>query len=105
MNGNAVSDILVEVDNTEHLLRPARPLLDELLRIGIAVSTSCGGQGVCHLCRIWVDEAAGASGPTSTEERALGNTLIAQGMRLSCQIRSKEGMRIRTVKIEPSSVQ
>lgn len=72
--------------------RVGRSLFNELTNAGVVVATACGGKGSCHLCRVRVlsEEASHGAplpGPPSPLERsALGNVLLAQGWRLSCQV-------------------
>lgn len=79
---------------------PQRPLLNELLRAGKLVPTACGGKGVCHLCRVTVLNRELLTVPSRLEKRALGNVLVAQGMRLSCQISAREGLQLQLPKVE-----
>ncbi len=57
-------------------------------RLGIAVETSCVGQGTCGLCRVKVIDGEGLLGPyTDVEEKHLGNVYWLTKVRLSCQAR------------------
>jgi Na+-transporting NADH:ubiquinone oxidoreductase subunit F len=76
----------LDVDGQRIEGRRGRPLLNELLNAGLVVSTACGGQGICHLCRVVIVDATGLPPANAVEKRALGNVRIATGMRLSCQI-------------------
>ncbi len=79
------SEIVVTVDGQTVVCEAGRPLLNAIIKAGLLIDTACGGQGVCHLCRVTVK--AGRLPPANAvEKRALGNVLVAQGMRLSCQI-------------------
>jgi adenylate cyclase len=65
-----------------------KQLLHAIMDAGIPIATACGGQGSCHLCRVLIrDGHDRLPQPNAIERKALGNVLIAQGMRLACQIR------------------
>ena len=71
-------------------LPAGRVLLHGLLQHGVLVQTACGGKGTCHLCKVKVLKGAESlPAPNAIEKKALGNVLIASGMRLSCQIEVK----------------
>lgn len=77
----------VKVDGKEFLSDENSSLLNTLLNAGVVVPTACGGQGNCHLCRVKIKNPPAWLEPASQlEDRALGNVLVATGMRLSCQI-------------------
>lgn len=65
-------------------------LLAALNHGGIHLPTSCGGVGTCGLCRV---ELPGG-GALPTERATLGETAVAQGMRLACQVTVREDMAI-----------
>jgi ferredoxin len=69
-------------------------LLNAILNAGLLVETACGGQGTCHLCRATIT-AGDAGTPTAIETRALGNVLLASGVRLSCQVRVEGPLAVR----------
>lgn len=80
--------------------RVGQSLFNELTNAGVVVATACGGKGTCHLCRVRVlrDEASGSAPqpnpPSPLERGALGNVLLAQGWRLSCQVTVAGPMRL-----------
>ena len=77
----------VIVDGKEIKCREDSSLLNTLLTAGVVVSTACSGKGSCHLCRVKIKNPPAWLEPASAlEERALGNVLVASGMRLSCQV-------------------
>ncbi len=95
------ASISILVDDRTITCAPGATLLNVLQAHAIAVQTAYGGRGICHLCRVTV--AAGREAlppPSSVEKRALGNVLIAQGMRLSCQITASPGLHVRVPRIE-----
>lgn len=62
-------------------------LLNVIQANDFLIETSCGGRGTCHLCRVTITEGRERlPSPNPIEKKALGNVLLAQGMRLSCQI-------------------
>jgi Na+-transporting NADH:ubiquinone oxidoreductase subunit F len=96
-----VSDeVIVEVDGKPVACQRGRPLLNELLNAGLVVETACGGQGTCHLCRVTVLDRDALPPPNAVEKKALGNVLIAGGMRLSCQIPVERFFRVRLPVVE-----
>ncbi len=46
--------VTVEVDGQPVTCAPGRSLLHELLRNNLTVETACGGNAVCHLCRVTI---------------------------------------------------
>jgi Na+-transporting NADH:ubiquinone oxidoreductase subunit F len=77
----------VIVDGKEFECGEDSSLLNALTNAGVVVPTACSGKGSCHLCRIKIKEPPAWLAPASPlEDRALGNVLVASGMRLSCQI-------------------
>jgi len=80
-----VSDeVVIEVDGRPVRCAKGSSLLNALVNGGVLIGTACGGRGICHFCRVTV---TGATTPVSPEEqRALGNLLVARGMRLACRV-------------------
>lgn len=77
-------EVSIEVDG--QIVRCAKgcTLLNALINAGVLIGTACGGRGVCHFCRCTV---SGATTPVQPEEtKALGNLLVARGMRLACRV-------------------
>ena len=58
-------------------------LLHALEHGGVGLPTSCGGAGTCGLCRV---TATGAGDVLPIERATLGETDIANGVRLACQV-------------------
>ena len=84
---NQKPTFIVTVDGKEVKCREDSSLLNTLLNEGVLVSTACSGKGTCHLCRVKIKNPPEWLKPASPmEERALGNVLVATGMRLSCQV-------------------
>lgn len=97
MTQEILPDVMtIEADGKPITCAAGSVLLNALLNAGVMVQTACGGKGTCYLCRVTVEAANEALPPaTAAEKKGLGNVLLAQKMRLSCQITTSEGMRIR----------
>ncbi len=93
--------INIEVDGQKVACAPGATLLNVIQGHHIAINTACGGRGNCHLCRLTVIEGGeNLPPPNSIERKALGNLLIAAGMRLSCQIQACEGLCVKLPEYE-----
>jgi len=68
-------------------------LLSILTAEKIFIPSACGGRGTCGLCKLKVLEGAGAI--LSTEEPYLDKREREQNVRLSCQVKVKNNLRIR----------
>lgn len=65
---------------------PGLNLLNNFILTESPIHTVCGGRAMCGCCRIRVLEGeAGTSRPNAAEIARLGEELIEQGWRLSCQ--------------------
>lgn len=63
-------------------------LMDELLRAGMAVASSCHGDGVCGKCRIRILEGSENLSQIGELERMLRERLrVPTEFRISCQTR------------------
>lgn len=67
-------------------------LLEALTREKIFIPSACGGRGTCAYCKVQVVEGAGPVGPTETG--FLNEQEIRDGVRLSCQVKVREGIRV-----------
>ncbi len=79
-------------DEKKLVVRGGSPLLFTLMDQGIFVPSACGGKGTCAYCKVTVREGGGPLLPTETpylspEERE-------HQVRISCQVKVKEDMRI-----------
>ena len=75
------------IDGVPFSAPPGGTLLNFILSEGLSIATACGGKATCHLCRVTLEDGLEELPPPSAkEERALGNILIGQGVRLSCQV-------------------
>jgi len=66
-----------ECQKNESLLTCAR-------RLGVGISSVCGGKGTCHSCKVQVLSGA-VSKPTSNEREAFTSQELKEGWRLACQ--------------------
>jgi uncharacterized 2Fe-2S/4Fe-4S cluster protein (DUF4445 family) len=53
-------------------------------RLGVGINTICGGEGVCHSCKVQVLSGA-VSKPTPNEREAFSPQELKEGWRLACQ--------------------
>ncbi len=67
-------------------------LLNTLAENRIFVPSACGGKGSCGVCKVRVLEGGGALLPTETSHVSRGEA--RQGVRLSCQVKVKQDMKI-----------
>ena len=67
-------------------------LLNTLSDNKIFIPSACGGQGTCGVCKVHVYEGGGALLPTETSHVSRGEA--REGVRLSCQVKVKEDMKI-----------
>ncbi len=59
-------------------------LYEAAQQAGVALAGSCGGQGICGECQVFVTEGI-VSEPNSQEKKLLSAALIEEGGRLACQ--------------------
>ena len=69
-----------------------RSLLSVLTEKKIFIPSACGGRGTCGLCKLKVVEGAGLLLPT--EEPYLDNEERESGIRLSCQVKVRNDLKI-----------
>ncbi len=86
--------IVINDDNDKSIKVPAgNTLLSALLNNGILLPSACGGKATCGTCKCWVDKGGGEILPT---ELALVNrNERLNNVRLSCQLKVKQDMKIR----------
>jgi Na+-transporting NADH:ubiquinone oxidoreductase subunit F len=82
-------------DDTEHALKvhTGGTLLGTLADNKIFIPSACGGQGTCGVCKVTVLEGGGAILPTETGHVSRGEA--REGVRLSCQVKVKNDLRIK----------
>ena len=68
-------------------------LLSALSSNGIFIPSGCGGGGACGMCKCMVE--AGSRGPLPTELAHLSRTERKGNIRLACQMKVKEDLKIR----------
>lgn len=83
-------------DNRSINVRPGTTLLDASRRAGVTIRTRCGGVAGCLMCKVQVanDQAEFLQPPTDAESRKLGSSLLADGVRLSCQARTRNSVTV-----------
>ncbi|MBW2315851.1 MAG: NADH:ubiquinone reductase (Na(+)-transporting) subunit F, partial [Deltaproteobacteria bacterium] len=81
-------------DDTENTLEveSGGTLLGTLAANGIFIPSACGGKGTCGVCRVAIQEGGGALLPTEVSH--INSKQAREGMRLACQVRIKEDLKI-----------
>lgn len=79
-------------EETTYEVEGGANLLTYLIENGIEISSSCGGKGSCGYCKVQVPEGGGAILPT--EEIFMSRAEKANDMRLACQVKVKNDIRI-----------
>ncbi|HIJ65333.1 MAG TPA: NADH:ubiquinone reductase (Na(+)-transporting) subunit F [Candidatus Hydrogenedentes bacterium] len=91
----ATGDVAVTInDDADNMLRVAAggTLLSALAEHKIFIPSACGGKGTCGVCKVVVKDGGGAILPTETGFITRGEARA--GVRLSCQIKLKQDVRI-----------
>ncbi len=89
--------ITVNDDPDKAIVTPAGDtLLNTLSAQKIFIPSACGGKGTCGVCKVEVHEGGGALLPTETSHVTRGEA--RHGVRLSCQVKVKQDMKI---EVEP----
>jgi uncharacterized 2Fe-2S/4Fe-4S cluster protein (DUF4445 family) len=71
-------------------------LLEAARRVGLEITSICGGKGTCHRCRVQM--VSGQVSPAALDEaRALSPQEITDGYRLACQTRPLTDCRVRVL--------
>jgi Na+-transporting NADH:ubiquinone oxidoreductase subunit F len=85
--------ITVNDDPDKAIITPAgNTLLNTLAAQKIFIPSACGGKGTCGVCKVQVHEGGGALLPTETSHVNRGEA--REGVRLSCQVKVKQDMKI-----------
>jgi Na+-transporting NADH:ubiquinone oxidoreductase subunit F len=85
--------IVINDDESKALTVPAGgTLLNTLADNKIFVPSACGGKGTCGVCKAEVHEGGGALLPTEKSHVSRGEA--RHGVRLTCQVKVKQDMRI-----------
>lgn len=75
------------------MVQPGSSLLSALSNQNVFLPSACGGGGTCAMCKCWVDEGGGDVLPT--EMNHLTRKEAAEHMRLACQVKVRQDMKIR----------
>lgn len=67
-------------------------LMSTLRGAGIFIPSACGGRGTCAYCKVKIGEGAGPLGPT--ELPLMSEEEVAQGMRISCQCKVRNDLKV-----------
>ena len=81
-----------EGEETTFEVEGGQNLLSLLVDNGIEISSSCGGKGSCGYCKVQVPEGGGPILPT--EEIYMSRAEKAKDMRLACQVKVKNDIKI-----------
>jgi Na+-transporting NADH:ubiquinone oxidoreductase subunit F len=85
--------ITINEDSDKSLSVPTGgTLLNVLAQNGIFIPSACGGKGTCGVCKVKVTDGGGAMLPTEWNHIKRGEA--REGIRLSCQVKVKEDLRI-----------
>lgn len=76
-------------DNKPVKVRSGSSVLQAVHKARIVMTTRCGGNASCLMCKIQVkeDSRAALSPPSAAEQRKLGVEELEKGTRLACQCR------------------
>lgn len=87
-------DVQVDINGGEKrfTIRGGGNLLEMLTLQKIFIPSACGGRGTCGYCKVRVIEGAGSLLPT--EEPFMDENERKQGIRLSCQVKMRNDMKI-----------
>lgn len=86
--------VIINDDEEKGIDAPSgRTLLSALSTSGIFIPSGCGGGGACGMCKCKVEE--GSRGPLPTELAHLSRQERKGNIRLACQLKVKEDLKIR----------
>ena len=86
--------VIINNDEEKSIDAPSgKPLLSALSANGIFIPSGCGGGGSCGMCKCKVTE--GSRGPLPTELAHLSRKERKADIRLACQMKVKEDLKIR----------
>lgn len=87
-------DVQIDINGgeKEFSARGGRSLLETLTAEKIFIPSACGGRGTCAYCKVRVTEGGGALLPT--EEPYMDARERQQGMRLSCQVKVRNDLKV-----------
>ena len=75
------------------VVKGGNPLLFSLMGEGIFIPSACGGRGTCAYCKVQVLEGGGPVLPTETPY--LSQEELQENVRLSCQVKVKNDLKIK----------
>jgi Na+-transporting NADH:ubiquinone oxidoreductase subunit F len=84
--------IRVNAGTRELEVQGGNTLLASLMGQGIFIPSACGGKGTCAYCKVQVTSGGGPVVPT--EQPLLTAAEIAQGVRISCQVKVRNDVEI-----------
>ncbi|MBU2498905.1 MAG: 2Fe-2S iron-sulfur cluster binding domain-containing protein [Proteobacteria bacterium] len=79
-------------DQKDLVVEGGRPLLFTLGEEGIFIPSACGGKGTCSYCKVKIHEGGGPVLPTETPY--LSPEEVKANVRLSCQVKVKEDLKV-----------
>jgi len=92
-------------DNIEFEAAAGETLLEAALRCGVPLTHACGGRAKCSTCRVWVLDGLEGAPPRCELERALADRLsFGNEVRLACQLRPEDDLRIRRLVIDETDL-
>lgn len=92
VNKGKVKILINEDEDKSPEVEAGSNLLTTLSNEGIYLPSACGGQGTCAMCTCQILEGAGDVLPT--EESQLSRGQIKDNVRLACQVKVKEDLKI-----------
>lgn len=75
-----------ECAKNESLLACAR-------RLGVGINSICGGEGICHSCKVQIVSGT-VSKPTHSEREAFNSQELKEGWRLACQTYARSDVKV-----------
>ena len=86
-------DVTITVNGQDQITVPAgSTLLSTLSNQKLFLPSACGGGGTCAMCKCTIEEGGGEVLPT--EEGHLSRSEKSEGVRLACQVKVKNDMKI-----------
>jgi Na+-transporting NADH:ubiquinone oxidoreductase subunit F len=87
-------DVTIDINNGTRKIkiRGGASLLETLTEQKLFIPSACGGRGTCGYCKVKVTEGAGPFLPT--EEPFMDKKERAEGIRLSCQVKVRNDLKI-----------
>lgn len=89
-------DVKIVINGDEEnsiTVKPGSTLLNTLAENNLFLASACGGGGTCAMCTCNIMEGGGEVLPTETNH--LNRKQVADHVRLACQVKVKEDMKIR----------